>query len=183
MMGLALLQTSLAEDAYRISIIKGDHEPKLSKEQIAQLSQTGISSLDQLSIVFCAADAKTKSDPSNAFQVVIENTRKKEATIRMTQSDWYACVTFYLVDDAKKSYSISRGLVNLSKNTLETWTIPPGGKRMMSVSFCDGSWNGLPLAPKRPVIVKLTATFEYYDEKGASISLNSKPTAVILMAK
>ncbi|HWB59449.1 MAG TPA: hypothetical protein VG733_08155, partial [Chthoniobacteraceae bacterium] len=106
----ALLQTSRAGDAFRISIIKGDAEPKLDKNQIEQFTKAGVASPDELPIIVCPQGKpdKDKPDPASTFQVVIENTQGIATAITMLGSDWYDCLSFKLVDDNGNSYSIQR---------------------------------------------------------------------------
>jgi hypothetical protein len=199
---LALLQTSRADDAFRISIINGDDEPKLSKDQIEQFTHTGVASPDRLPIVVCPLGAhnKAQTDPSSTFQVIVENTQASETEVTMATSAWYDCLSFKLVDDNGNSYSIRKTGLAWTANPQVTRKWVTNGKQIFPVSFFENNWGGawLPAwyskkgsserakeqwpAPQHPVIAHLTATFRYYLD-GKSIEVSSKATDVILIAK
>src|SRR5580698_9623221 len=88
---VAALQTSYAGDDFRVTIIKGDGEPKLTAEQIDQFKKAGIASPDDLPIIVCPSNANPKSgdNPAGTFQVVIENLRDNALSVTMMDSDWY----------------------------------------------------------------------------------------------
>jgi len=194
---LASLHTSRAEDALRLSILKGDHEDSLSQEEIKQLSSSSpLVFLDQLPIAFCTEKAIPYDQlyRSYSFQVVIENTEAKPVWITMLASNWWDSLTFTLVDAAGKSYSIPRLGQAWSANGMVSMAFPPGGRNSISVCLSDG-WYGLPPAPKHPVIVQITAAFRYsgstdkpYDPSqpfqrlGKPVTIRPKRTDVIFVS-
>lgn len=181
---VAALQASYAGDDFRVTIVKGDGELKLTAEQIDQFKKAGIASPDDLPIIVCPSNAKPKlvgeGHPADTFQIVIENLHDNALSITMLDSDWYDAITFKLVDDKGTAYTIRHsGISDWQKNGNQTWTWDAHGTRKVATSFVK-EWSGLPPSPEHPIACQLTATFRYHSE-GKQVEVSSKPTTVILM--
>jgi hypothetical protein len=195
---LCVLNAAQAQNTFRVTVVKGEGEPKLTPEQAAKIRQAGIAFPDRLPILVVPANGKIqgKADPSNTFQVVVENVGDSAASITMFHSYWEGCLDLRLSGAAEAAFFFSQagGYV---ENTPETRTWPPHGALSFPVSLlapdAKGAlkWCSFEISkttkavwpsPNGVEIASLRVTFRYRSD-GAQVFVTSKPIPVILMSQ
>ena len=127
----------------------------------------------------------TNGEPTAySFFVVIQNSEKATERMSASASAWYDCLQFTITDKRGKIYHFSRREFIWTCNPIDTWILPGGGTRIVSVDFTSGGWQGLPPSEEPyPEVVTMTVTFRYPDSSGKMALVSSSPTNVYLCSE